>query len=606
MSKVHLRAAVMIWLASIVGVMLPLSLAQRASASVHSHPLVTRLSPPVRWIRTGPGDYFADFGLDWFGQLHLRIDSPSAGKVITVLMGEKALPDGRVNPHPGGQITFYKTHLTLLRGVHLYNVPLPRPDYRRMPASIGAVMPFRYAEILGCPSTLHRRDVLQMRVHYQFNRRAAQFDSSNKNLNAVWSLCHHTIEATSFCGIFADGNRERRPYEADDLIAELDWFNNTTDTTLPEITDRYLIDHPTWPTEWIMQSVLMAWYDYLYTGHKNLIENNYAALKAKTLVALERPDGLISTVYPPVSQAVLKSIYRRKPIRDIVDWPPDMRDGYVMRPINTVVNAFHYRSMVLMSRIAAALGHKRDARYFSARARLIRRTMNRLLINPATGLYVDGIGTTHSAIQANLFPLAFGIPPRADRAHIADFLVKQGMRCSVYGAQYLLMALYRTGRGGAALKLMTSTGTNSWMHMLAEGTTMTAEAWTFRSKPNEDWNHVWGAAPANIIPRYLMGIRPGNPGFTEAIIAPQPGNLTFAHITVPTVRGQIVETIRQGPQYFQMAFTLPHGISAAVSLPPNWRNAHTITLNGTVLHSGARAKRLSKLRPGHYVVKALN
>ncbi len=542
--------------------------------------LIAKPGYPVKLVRVSGGDYFADFGLDWFGKLQLRITSPAAGRSVTVMMGEKESPADHVDSHPGGCIAFYQTQIVLRRGLHLYDVALPRPDARRMPAAIGAVMPFRYVQIVGSPSKLTRRDVIQVRVHYPFSRHAALFTSSSDTLNAVWHLCHHSIEATSFCGIFADGNRERRPYEADDLIAELDWFTNTTDTTLPALTDRYLIYHPTWPTEWIMQSVLLGWYDYWYTGDKTVIRDNYAALKAKTLVALERPDGLISTVSPPVPETVLHSIYRHKPIRDIVDWPPDQRDGYVMRPVNTVVNAFHYRSLVLMARIARALGHVKDHRFFASRARLLRATMNRLLLDRTTGLYIDGIGTKHSSEHANLFALAFGLAPRADQSRIANFLVQQGMRCSVYPAQYLLEALYRAGRGEAALQLMTSHSRHSWMHMLQDGSTITTEAWTFRSKPNEDWNHVWGAAPANIIPRFLMGIRPLTPGFSKALVAPQPGNLAMAKITVPTVRGPIAESWRRNGRDVRMTVTLPSGMTGRIQLPASLVRGKVVELNG--------------------------
>ncbi len=201
--------------------------------------LIAKPGYPVKLVHVSSGDYFADFGLDWFGKLQLRITSPAAGRSFTVLMGEKESPADHIDSHPGGCIAFYQTQIVLRRGLHLYDVALPRPDARRMPAYIGAVMPFRYVQIIGSPSKLIRRDVVQIRVHYPFSRHAALFTSSSDTLNAVWHLCHHSIEATSFCGIFADGNRERRPYEADDLIAELDWFTNTTDTTLPALTDRW-------------------------------------------------------------------------------------------------------------------------------------------------------------------------------------------------------------------------------------------------------------------------------------------------------------------------------------------------------------------------------
>ena len=48
--------------------------------------------------------------------------------------------------------------------------------------------------------------------------------------------------------------------------------------------------------------------------------------------------------------------------------------------------------------------------------------------------------------------------------------------------------------------------------MLDVGSTITMEAWAAKYKPNLDWNHAWAAAPANIVPRYVLGVRPLSPG----------------------------------------------------------------------------------------------
>ena len=41
--------------------------------------------------------------------------------------------------------------------------------------------------------------------------------------------------------------------------------------------------------------------------------------------------------------------------------------------------------------------------------------------------------------------------------------------------------------------------------MVESGTTITWEAWDQKYKPNQDWNHAWGAAPANLLPRFVLG-----------------------------------------------------------------------------------------------------
>ncbi len=113
------------------------------------------------------------------------------------------------------------------------------------------------------------------------------------------------------------------------------------------------------------------------------------------------------------------------------------------------------------------------------------------------------------------------------------------MACSVYGAQYLLEGLYEAGESDYAFGLITATHDRSWWNMIKSGTTISMEAWDMKYKPNSDWNHAWGAAPANIIPRYMWGIRPGGPGWSKTIINPQLSNLKQSNISVPTIRGNI-------------------------------------------------------------------
>ena len=44
------------------------------------------------------------------------------------------------------------------------------------------------------------------------------------------------------------------------------------------------------------------------------------------------------------------------------------RDGHAMKQVNSVVNAFHYNNLLLMSRIALDLAKNEDARRFEVEA----------------------------------------------------------------------------------------------------------------------------------------------------------------------------------------------------------------------------------------------
>ena len=102
-----------------------------------------------------------------------------------------------------------------------------------------------------------------------------------------------------------------------------------------------------------------------------------------------------------------------------------------------------------------------------------------------------------------------------------------------------------------------------------EGATITMESWNDGGKGNSDWTHPWGAAPANIIPRFVMGIRPLEPGFSRTLIQPLPGHLGAASFSQPTVRGTIKVSFCNTPgEFFAMNIGLPAGITAEVRLPP--------------------------------------
>lgn len=107
-------------------------------------------------------------------------------------------------------------------------------------------------------------------MHYPFDDDVSRFTSSDPVLNDVWDLCKHSIKATSFCGVYIDGDRERIPYEADAYIDQLCHYCVDREYAMVRYTHEYLLMHPTWPTEWILHSVLMAWADYLYTGNNPL------------------------------------------------------------------------------------------------------------------------------------------------------------------------------------------------------------------------------------------------------------------------------------------------------------------------------------------------
>jgi hypothetical protein len=204
--------------------------------------------------------------------------------------------------------------------------------------------------------------------------------------------------------------------------------------------------------------------------------------------------------------------------------------------------------------------------------------------NAANQRYRDGEGTDHSASHANFFPMAFGLVPESKRASVLNFIRSRGMAPSVYGAQYLLEALYEGGDPDFAFDLMTTNGQRGWLNMINIGSTITTEAWDFVYKPNMDWNHAWGAAPGNIIPRYVMGLRPLEAGFGRVLVQPQLGTkLSHVEGTIPTIRGTFFIRAENDTNDFRLLLEVPGNVTANVMLPAKGHTNGAALMNGDVV-----------------------
>lgn len=531
---------------------------------------------PVSIKEVKPGVYLVDFGKVAFGNVILK---PPAGSSmnLAVHFGE-AIDKGRINRNPPGTVRYASVQAEL-KGSQP-QVVAPKPDPRNTqtnttahppailtPQEWGTLLPFRWVEIEGwagklSPSSIQRRAAFDA----TWDDRAASFQCSDPMLNQIWDLCRYSVKATTFAGIFVDGDRERIPYEADAYLNQLSYYATSSSIEIPRITFDHLMKNGTWPTEWASHMVFMAYADWMRTADKDWLATRYDSLKAKLLMDRVGSDGLVHSSKENIDRT------------DIVDWPVSERDGYEFKPLNTVVNSFYIRSLHLMSMMGEALGRDADASHFAELELKANAAFQKAFFDPQVGLYRDGIESKHHALHANLFPLAFGQIPAENRESVMKMLESRGMKCSVYAAQYLLEGLFENGEAKAAVDLMLAPGDRSWRHMVESGTTITWEAWDQKYKPNQDWNHAWGAAPANLLPRFILGVQAQTPGWKRVSIKPNPGSLTFAKGKVPSPFGPVVVDWKL-KKTFSLSVKLPKGMSAHIELPAQ-PNATQVLING--------------------------
>ena len=211
------------------------------------------LNKPVNSVKKDDYHFF-DFGKAGFGKLILTI-KPTQIDTLIIHLGEKLNTEHSIDKNPQGSIRYQKTQLIVNPNKTHYEILLPANKRNtasrtiKLPDSIGVVMPFRYCEIENSSITLSDDNVIQKLYSYTFDYDASYFSSSDTILNQIWDICKYSIKATSFLGIYVDGDRERIPYEGDAYINQLGHYCTDREYSMARRTNEYFISNPTWPSE---------------------------------------------------------------------------------------------------------------------------------------------------------------------------------------------------------------------------------------------------------------------------------------------------------------------------------------------------------------------
>ena len=118
-------------------------------------------------------------------------------------------------------------------------------------------------------------------------------------------------------------------------------------------------------------------------------------------------------------------------------------------------------------------------------------------------------------------------------------------------------------------------------------------------------SHPWNAAPAYIIPHYLMGVRPLEPAYRRVLVAPLPSQAlaaSGASLIMPTLRGSISVSFSWGDggsdggssgssergRVFTLDLQLPGNTAAHVCVPAYLFRVHKqadlrLTMDGAVI-----------------------
>ena len=489
------------------------------------------------------GCVFADFELDAYAQLDVEVELDAPAE-LDLALGEVAA-DGRVVREPGGYriIRTMQKSCPAGKSVFAFELPEHKSPYAYTesvalpPEADGReVTPFRYVEIIGGSGKVK---LIRKAFYGDFDDKAADFRCDNADLNRIWEFCKYTMKATSAFGLYIDGERERQPYEGDALSNLLGDLCCGGSAITAKRTIDWLLKTPTWFTEWQLITPFLVYYYWLYTGDQTSV-NGWMAELEKLVATFEMQSNNL------LRDATKEELVNRVR-RDLIDWPYGERDGYELGKYNLTPNCYYAETL----RVMAELTGKSD---YKVKNKLVREALEKYFRKG--DLWVDNTESTHTALHSVLYPAYFKVAELT--GEMRNILLAKGMSCSVFTSQFLLEYCFDNGLSEHAYKLLLSNDLRSWNNMLAKGATMAMEAWDDSLKPNQDWNHAWGAAPANIIPRCIAGIKPLEPGFRKFSVTPQPGELKEFYCKHPTPNGAIELKYKEGT----CQLTVPAGTTA--------------------------------------------
>jgi len=123
--------------------------------------------------------------------------------------------------------------------------------------------------------------------------------------------------------------------------------------------------------------------------------------------------------------------------------------------------------------------------------------------------------------------------------------------------------------------------------------------------------HAWGSGPTSALSKYVLGVRPVEPGYKTWLVEPQPGDLSWATGTVPTPFGPIAVGWEKDAQGFNLELLVPAGTSGTVGVPVDAAGA-LLSDNGRTVTGISASKQpngrsgyvyLQDLKPGAHVIQ---
>lgn len=389
---------------------------------------------------------------------------------------------------------------------------------------------------------------------------AARFDSSDKGFGPIWSISLRTLqrcmhETYEDCPFY-----EQLQYTLDTRLEALYTYAVSGDdrmgrraihdfhsSLLPEglLQSRY----PSYEAQVIpgfaLHWIFMIGDHWRWFGDPALVRRYRATVDA-VLDWFDRrigPSGLVGPV----------------PHWDFMDWVAEWRQFHGQVPAgqvgpNVPLNLLYSAALQEAAVLAEAHGRSQVAGEYRDRASRINEAVNGSAWSEAEALYRDGPGVDQYSQHGQVWAVLAGAAP--DPGGLMDRMLDRPdlPKCSWPHMFFLFRALARTGRWDRSWPLW-----DGWREMVDLNLT----TWVEDPVQQRSDCHGWSAVPLHELLTEVLGVQPAAPGCARVRVEPKPGPLSFVEGSVPTPRGPVHVSWRNG----RLSVSAPPGIAVQIIEP---------------------------------------
>jgi len=511
-----------------------------------AHPdRVTERLAPVSMEKLGEGHYMVDFGVEISGWVRLHeVEGPAGHKV-------EIIP--RSNLYSGESSYIFKG-----TGPESY---APRFNW----------FVFREVEIINWPGELKAEFLIAEAVN-TYIEPSATFETSSELFNEINRIWRRSQIDNMHGGIASDcPHRERSGYTGDGQIAcntvlhnynaknfYQKWISDMRDAQIQETG--YVPNGAPWQPgcgggpAWGAAICVMPWEFYVQYGSRDMLEDNYQAMKGylRYLLSWTDKDGIMHSKRTGKDGSMVKWY-------NLGDWLPP---GDLI-PDEMVHTFVLWYCAHLTSLTAGVLGMEDEAEKHSLLAKRTKEAFQKHFYDRQAGSYGDAGG--------NILALKMGVPERQYGRVLSA--LKAGIRknmghldTGILGTRFFFEMLADHGMNQLAFEAMNKRTEPSFGHWIELGSTTTRENW------NEDGSHNHPMFGGGLVWLYrnLAGMQadPREPGYRHIIFKPQPvKELDYVSYSNQTPYGEGGITWRNEDETFVMDLTVPVSCHATVYVP---------------------------------------